>query len=153
LFDRDGVVRRTLLCFGESKDGAGDLSSWPHLMELIYRAVNDRASPAYASLDNCDQPLLMPFADRSAFAQVPYSAVIAGQIPAAFLKDRIILVGAVAHGLGDQHPVPFAIDGPMSGVEIMANMLNDMMADNFITPVSLVTQIILSLIPVWILLI
>jgi PAS domain S-box-containing protein len=154
LFDRDGVVRRTLLCFGESKDAGDNIgASWPHLMELVYRAVNDRASPAYAGLDNCDQPLLMPYADRSAFAQVPYSAVIAGQIPAAFLKDRIILVGAVAHGLGDQHPVPFASGGPMSGVEIMANMLNDMMADNFITPVSLVTQIILSLIPVWILLI
>lgn len=154
LFDSDGVVRRTYLCFGEGDARSGsDEARWPHLMEQVYRSVSGRTSPAYARLDNCNQPLLMPYADRGAFSQIPYSAVVNGQIPAAFLKDRIILVGAAAQGLGDQHPVPYGDGGPMSGVEIMANMLNDIMADNFITPVSRGMQIILSLIPTWILLI
>tara|TARA_R110000772_G_scaffold100306_7_gene200540 strand:- start:441 stop:2717 length:2277 start_codon:yes stop_codon:yes gene_type:complete len=151
VFDRDGVVRRTSLCFAGTVDGTETI--WPHLMEQLYSSVNGRSSAGYTRLENCQQPLLMPFADRGAFSQIPYAAVLNGEIPAAFLKDKIILVGATAQGLGDQHPVQLGDGGTMAGVEIMANMLGDIMVDNFITPVSLGMQIALSLIPAWILLI
>ncbi|MEH6757226.1 MAG: CHASE2 domain-containing protein [Parasphingorhabdus sp.] len=151
LFDRDGVVRRTSLCFVGTIDGSH--STWPHLMEQAYRAANGSNSAVYGRQENCQQPLLMPYAARGAFSQISYAAALNGEIPAAFLKGKIILVGATAQGLGDQHPVPLGDGGVMAGVDIMANMLNDIMADNFIKPVSLSTQIILSLIPTWILLI
>ncbi|MEP2101200.1 MAG: CHASE2 domain-containing protein [Parasphingorhabdus sp.] len=154
LFDRDGVVRRTSLCFGGIADRTESVETiWPHLMEQVYRSVNDGNSAAFDRLNNCQQPLLMPYANRGAFSRIPYAAVVNGEIPTAFLKDKIILVGATAQGLGDQHPAPLADGGTIAGVEIMANMLNDIMADNFITPVSMGTQILLSLIPTWILLI
>lgn len=154
LFDRDGVVRRTSLCFGGMASPTDSIETiWPHLMEQVYRSVNDGPSSAFARLDNCQQPLLMPYARRGAFAQVSYAAVANGEIPKAFLKDKIILVGAAAQGLGDQHPVPLGDGGSMAGVEIMANMLGAIMADNFITPVSMGVQLAMSLIPAWILLI
>lgn len=154
LFDRDGVVRRTSLCFSGIADRTDSVeTTWPHLMEQVYRSVNGGSSNAYARRENCQQPLLMPYANRGAFSQISYAAVVNGEIPKAFLKDKIILLGATAKGLGDQHPVPLGDGGVMAGVEIMANMLGDIMADNFITPVSLGTQVVLSLIPAWILLI
>ncbi len=154
LFDRDGVVRRTALCFGGITELAdSEETIWPHLMEQIYRSVNGVNSAAYDRLDNCQQALLMPYAKRGAYSQISYAAVVNGEIPEAFLQDKIILVGATAQGLGDQHPVPLGDGGTMAGVEIMANMLGDIMADNFVTPVSTGTQIILSLVPTWILLI
>ncbi len=154
LFDRDSVVRRTSLCFGGITDPADSAKTvWPHLMEQVYRSVSGGRSSAFDSLENCQKPLLMPYANRGAFSQVPYAAVVNGEIPAAFLNDKIILIGATAQGLGDQHPAPLGDGGTVAGVEIMANMLNDIMADNFIAPVSTGTQILLSLIPTWILLI
>ncbi len=154
LFDRDGVVRRTSLCFRGTADRTASVETiWPHLMEQVYRSVNEGSSPAFTRRDNCEQPLLMPYANRGAFSRISYVAVANGEIPAAFLQDKIILVGATAQGLGDQHPVPLGDGGTMAGVEIMANLLSDIMADRFVTPVSTSTQIMLSLIPTWILLI
>lgn len=154
LFDRDGVVRRTALCFGGKADHAASQATiWPHLMEQVYRSINGGMSPAFQRHDDCQQPLLMPYANRGAFSQISYAAVVNGEIPSGFLKDKIILVGATAQGLGDQHPVPLGDGGTMAGVEIMANLLSDITADRFVTPVSTLTQIILSLIPTWILLI
>ncbi len=153
-FDRDGVVRRTTLCFvGTQETSDSKEIVWPHLMEQIYRSAFGKSSAVYDRSDNCEQPLLMPFASRGSFSQIAYAAVVDGEIPAAFLQDKIILVGATAQGLGDQHPVPLGDGGTMAGVEIMANMLNDIQADQFITPASPSFHIILSLIPTWILLI
>ncbi len=154
LFDRDGVVRRTSLCFGGiATEMDGEKMIWPHLMEQVYRGANGGNSAAFDRLDSCQQSLLIPYANRGSFSQISYTSVVNGEIPAAFLSDKIILVGASAQGLGDQHPVPLGDGGTMAGVEIMANMLGGIMADNFIMPVSVGTQIIFSLIPTWILLI
>ncbi len=154
LFDRDGVVRRTSLCFrGRADPGATNETVWPHLMEQIYRSVHGKNSAAFSRRDDCQKPLLMPYARRGAFSQISHAAVVNGEIPAAFLQDKIILVGATAQGLGDQHPVPLGDGGTMAGVEIMANLLSDISADRFVVPVSPPLQILLSLIPAWILLI
>lgn len=154
LFDRDGVVRRAALCFGGIANPMDSVETiWPHLMEQVYRGVEGNASVVYSRQTDCQQPLLMSYANRGAFSQISYAAVMNGEIPAAFLNGKTVLVGATAQGLGDQHPVPLGDGGTMAGVEIMANMLGNITADNFRTPVSLGTQILLSLIPTWILLI
>lgn len=64
VFDTDGVVRRAALCFGDKASGA----VWPHLMEKVYQSVEGRSSPAYDRLDDCDQKLLMPFAQRGGYS-------------------------------------------------------------------------------------
>jgi len=147
-FDSDGVVRRTNLCFGDEK-----LSErWPHLTEQIYRTLNDRPSSAFGRNKDCNKPLLFRYSQRGSFAAVSYASVVKGEIPAAFLKEKIILVGATAQGLGDQHPVPLGDGGTLAGVEIMANMLGTIFRDDFITPLPFWQQLALSLVPLWILL-
>ncbi|MEP3226739.1 MAG: CHASE2 domain-containing protein [Parasphingorhabdus sp.] len=152
-FDRDGVVRRTALCFGDTTPISESMTIWPHLMEQVYRGVHGVNSPVFDRQDDCQRSLLMSYTNRGSFAQISYAAVLNGEIPAAFLTDKTILVGATAQGLGDQHPVPLGDGGTMAGVEIMANMLGNITADNFRAPVSWGTQLLLSLVPTWILLI
>ena len=146
--DTDGVVRRAALCFGDKSSG----SDWPHLMEMVYRSVEGHPSPAYQRLADCDQTLLMPFARRGAYQSIPFAALASGEVPAAFLDDKILLVGATANGLGDQYSVPLGDGGTLAGVEIMANLYSAMVRDDFIVPLSRAPQLALSLLPLWILL-
>lgn len=146
-FDKDGVVRRTSLCFG---DGAG--KTWPHLMEQAYRHANGHSSPAYDRQSDCSQKLLQPYAHRGSYTTIPFAALVNGEMPIGFLRDKIVLIGATAQGLGDQHPVPLRDGGTLAGVEIMANLYNALLDDSFITPLPEWQQLVLSLLPVWILL-
>ena len=45
LFDPDGIVRKTNLCF---RDGS-NANRWPHISEYIYRGGGDTKSPAFAA--------------------------------------------------------------------------------------------------------
>lgn len=148
LFDRDGVVRRAALCFGKGNEGP----SWPHLMELVYRRVHGHASPASARQTKCGQPVLLPYARRGSFSTISYSALANDELPLGFLDNKVVLIGATAEGLGDQHPVPLGDGGTFSGVEIMANMLNALQDDSFISPLPIWQKMLFSLLPVWILL-
>ncbi len=146
-FDKDGMVRRTSLCF---KDTSG--KTWPHLMELAYRHANGNASLAFDRQSDCKQNLLLPYAARGSYTTIPYAALVNGEMPISFLRDKVILIGATAQGLGDQHPVPMRDGGTLAGVEIMANLYNALLDDNFISPLPKWLQLVLSLLPVWILL-
>ncbi|WP_417593547.1 CHASE2 domain-containing protein [Parasphingorhabdus sp.] len=149
VLDGDGVVRRAALCFGDKASGM----EWPHLIEQIYRSVKGQPSAAYDRLEDCEERLLMPFSQRGRFASISYTALANGEVPGAFVKDKIVLVGATANGLGDQYPVPLGDGGTLAGVEIMANLFGALTRDEFITPISFVSQMALSLLPVWILLV
>ncbi|GAB5486857.1 MAG: CHASE2 domain-containing protein [Parasphingorhabdus sp.] len=147
VFDKDGMVRRSSLCF---EDTAGKI--WPHLMEQAYRQANDHASSAFARQSDCTQKLLLPYAARGSYTTISYAALVNGEMPTSFLRDKVVLVGATAQGLGDQHPVPMRDGGTLAGVEIMANLYSALLDDSFITPLPKWQQLVLSLLPVWILL-
>lgn len=146
-FDKDGVVRRTSLCFGDNAERA-----WPHLMEKVYQHVEGQVSPQFERQSQCYEELLLPYVARGSFSAISYSALVQGEIPNGFLRDKVILVGATAQGLGDQHPVPLRDGGTLAGVEIMGNIYNALLDDSFISPLSKLQQLFLSLLPVWILL-
>ncbi|VAW03053.1 Signal transduction histidine kinase [hydrothermal vent metagenome] len=148
LFDADGAVRHTTLCFGKENGG----KPWLHLMELVYRGVYGQQSPAFERLERCSKPLLMPYSERASFSSISFAAIANGEVPPGFLEDKIILIGATANGLGDRHPVPLGDGGTLAGVEIMANMLGAIIRDDFIVPMPFWQQILLALIPTWILL-
>ncbi|MEH6790097.1 CHASE2 domain-containing protein [Parasphingorhabdus sp.] len=147
--DKDGVVRRAALCFGDKASG----SEWPHLMERLYRAAKGGSSPAYRRLGHCNRELLMPFSRRGGHQSISYAALARGQVPPLFLEDKVILVGATANGMGDQYPVPLNDGGTLAGVEIMANLYGALVRDDFVVPVSFAQQLALSLLPAWLLLI
>ncbi|MGL5836972.1 MAG: CHASE2 domain-containing protein [Sphingorhabdus sp.] len=147
VFDNDGIVRRVNLCF--RPDSASPI--WPHVTEQVFR--NDRqASPAYRGLRNCEAELMLPYAMRDSFDEISYGEVLQGTVPAALIRGRDIIIGATAAGLGDNYPGPFSDGGTISGSEIMANMLAALRRNDFVIPLSGYLTLLLSLIPMWLLL-
>ena len=149
-FDKDGTVRRAALCFDPEENG----TRWPHVMELAYRSGRDhkKSSPAYQRT-YCGANLLIPYAKRGTFVQISYADLLAGQLPDALIKDRDIIIGATATGMRDNFPAPFADGGLLPGVEIMANMLSALNRDNFTLPAPGLVVTLLSLLPMWLLLV
>ncbi|RDV06462.1 CHASE2 domain-containing protein [Sphingorhabdus pulchriflava] len=147
-FDEDGIVRRTSLCFKPEPDGR----NWPHITELVYRLTGN-PSPAAKRSRSCDERLLVRYSARRSFAEISYVDALMNGIPADLVKGRDIIIGATAAGMGDNYPGPFADGGLISGAEIMANVLASIRRDDFITQVGRSAGLILSLLPVWVLMI
>ncbi len=147
-FDNDGVVRRAILCFPDGEMGL----RWPHLAELVAR-VDGKPSLAYRSGDRCGSSVLIPYATRGNFTEISYADLLSGDVPAELIKGHIVIIGATAVGLGDSYPVPLADGGLLSGAEIMANMVSAIKRNNFVTPLPFTATLLLSLLPVWLLLV
>lgn len=86
------------------------------------------------------------------FQRISYQQVLNGQYPADFFKDKIVLVGATAAGLGDALPTPVsALSQPMPGVEFHANAIAGMRADHLVRQaplwVSCLIVVALSILP------
>jgi CHASE2 domain-containing sensor protein/signal transduction histidine kinase len=146
LFDSDGLVRRAQL---ETRIGK---ERRPHLMEMAFRAASGSHSTTYqALLQDSQGTVMIPFLPEGAFRSVAFANVIAGEVPQAFFKNKIILVGATAPGLGDRFPVPGPAGSTMSGVEIQANMLSGLMHNRFVRDVPQWLAIVGALLPIWIL--
>lgn len=67
------------------------------------------------------------------FKRISYAQVLAGNYPADFFKDKVVLVGATAVGMGDVLPTPVSSSAqPMPGVEFHANIIEAMRSSNLI---------------------
>ncbi len=141
--DGDGLIRRAAL-----REAAGTGRPVPHLMELAYRATTGHASPGFTHA--AQGPVLIPYAGSlGTFATVSFAAVLAGEVPGGFLRGRTVLVGGTAAGMGDRYPTPLPGGAAMPGVEIQANLLNGLLADRLVATVGGRAAILLSLVPIW----
>ncbi len=135
-FDPDGTVRRFSPSFGDSR------RRWWHLSELAYGRSGQRA-PA-----DSGEPILIPFAGPAGhWPTIPAAAVLAGEVPPEFIRDKIVFVGATANALGAGHPVPSA--GRMPGVEIQAHILNGLMTGRAMREAGTGAMLCFGLIPLW----
>jgi adenylate cyclase len=64
------------------------------------------------------------------FPTYSISDIIAHRVPPAALKDKIVLVGLTAHGLGDRVVTPMGANFP--GVEIHANAIDNVLRGDFV---------------------
>lgn len=130
IFDADGLARRAVLYEG---DGTTRL---PHLVECLREAAAGAPRttgplPDGASAERFvrEEVVLIPFAAAGGFRTVSAASVAAGEVPQAFLRDKLVLVGATAAGLDDRHSTPLSTRGlSLPGVEIEANILNARLA-------------------------
>lgn len=146
--DGDGTVRRARLCAEPNANG----DKWPHLMELAFRGSSRAASSAFQQAQ-CEQTALIPYSKRGSYSEISYIDVINGDVPASLLKNRNIIIGATALGMQDNFPVPYADGGTLAGSEIMANILAAIKRNNFVTLAPYNAVILLSLLPMWLLLV
>ena len=128
--DSDGVVRRVALQQRTPSDRI-----LPHftIAMLLTGGDTDLALQALDASQNSVPHI--PFLGRNGhFQTVPYFNVLNGDIPPSFFKDKYVLVGAWGSGLGDTFPTPLSKAGmsSMSGVEILANILQAERSDQWV---------------------
>ena len=109
--DDDGVVREV---GGSVTDDQG--KRWPLMTTLLDEGLT------IPNQETLRVPFNVPFNGYLSFS---VSQVLAGEVPADFLRDKYVLIGATATGLGDRYLTPNAKHfSAMPGVEIHANILD-----------------------------
>ncbi|MNU40807.1 Alkaline phosphatase synthesis sensor protein PhoR [compost metagenome] len=128
IVDGDGVIRRVPLYM---QAGA---RSWPQLV-LPLAETAGAAPPAPRPDADSGEALIAAAPEAIAYRGPPgrfrtlsFVDVLNGEVPADFLKDRLVLVGATAPGMGDRYATPAAPHGELSpGVEIQAALLQTLL--------------------------
>ena len=141
--DADGVVRHLHL-----RAGPG-LASYPHLAEALLNRAGERLP---LGLDPQKSPLregLQPHWVRDEqvrlryggthgwIPSVSYADVLRGQVPPETFRDKHVLVGVTAMGLGTQFTTPLSSRGEtFSGIELAGQALSMLQRGDWITTVS-----------------
>ena len=157
--DEDGIVRSIYLREGF----AGN--SWPHFALALQEAAQAYAGGAMPSEPAPSAPprahpgpwqrsgheaiiFTAHTADTPAFTTVSYIDVLRGRVPPNIFRDRYVLVGATASGLGDLYatstPNP---NGLVPGVEIFASVLQALQNGRHVVVASPTQDLAYNLVP------
>ncbi len=146
--DEDGLARGLYL-----NSGVGD-DHWPSLsmamaietnpMARYLKQVEDQHAAPYVSVNT--EYRLIPFAGPGGtYPTYSYLDVMLDKVPAETFRDKTVLVGASAAGLGDIIPTPVSrLNQPMSGVELHANAYSAIMKQTAIRPVAAIWSYLLT---------
>ncbi|MEE9493418.1 MAG: CHASE2 domain-containing protein [Gammaproteobacteria bacterium] len=146
--DPDSIARTTYLYEGLGK------TRWPHL-GIAMLTVAGEDTPAFSEQQTPLEPamtwhrtdqMLIPFQGPPGhFKTISYNQVIEQDFLPGTFRDKYILIGTTAAGLGDALPTPVSgYNHSMSGVELNANILNALLNKKHITAFSKLQTILLS---------
>ncbi len=121
--DADGVLRRFDLAVQT------DTGVYPHLAVTVLGKLEGNAS---GRVDEITGEALFAFHPEASFQRVPAAEVLAGAIAPDFFRDKIVLIGATAQGLGDRYSVATGPVDLMTGIGMQANLLGALRADALI---------------------
>jgi len=150
--DDDGVIRGAYL-----KAGLGR-PHWSALALAVHDLGHQEPTKELRSLHRPDPTTESPYqwlrddyvmlhfaGPVGSFDQVSYVDVLKGRVPPGLLKDRWVLVGATAAGLGDLLDTPVSGGGErMPGVEYQANLLESVKDASTLTPLNFTSQFVLG---------
>jgi len=148
--DPDGIARELFLYAGLGSP------RWPHISLAMLQAAGDPLAQTDSGADTSDsgsplvwyrrQPLLIPFAGPPGhFQHISYHQVITQAYAPGTFRNKYVLVGTTAAGLGDALPTPLSgFSHSMSGVEINANVLDALRRGLTITPLDTSWRMALS---------
>lgn len=160
--DKDGVARSVFLREGTQGEW------WPHFA-LALADVGQQVAPGTESKlpgarltaplrrqQNTgvgwqrDYQMHIPFYGSSGhFKSVPYVAVLRGEVPPEFFRDKYVLIGTTATGMADSFPTPVSGDeGMISGIEINANVLASLLDGRQLTLAATLPAVAGNLAPV-----
>ena len=142
--DPDGIARGTYLFEGLGK------ARWPHiglallhmLDEIEVRSINDDQQIKNTTNSQWawvrEQHFLIPYiGPPGSFQTTSYLNVLNDQILPGALKDKIVLIGVTAAGLGDSLPTPVSgLARAMPGIEINANIIQAIKSNTLISTLS-----------------
>ena len=125
--DRDGVVRRTRLAILFQD------RIFPGFAYQIYQALVGKENLEGEEISLAPYHINFRGPARS-YPVVPYYRILRDEIDPSFFQDKIVLVGSFARSLHDIFPTPFSASQPTSGVEIQANFVETLIANDPVIP-------------------
>ncbi|NLY64653.1 MAG: CHASE2 domain-containing protein, partial [Alcaligenaceae bacterium] len=145
--EADGLIRYADLQHRQNGHSAR------HLSVAMLEAAGNQTLARQAMALGGNQKLGIPFAGPANHFQIlSYTDVLSQRIPGTFFNNKYVFIGAWGTGLGDQYPTPTTSDSlNMSGVEILANMLQASLEEKWIQNASLVFSLSLNLLPILVL--
>jgi CHASE2 domain-containing sensor protein/signal transduction histidine kinase len=156
----DGIARRVFLMEGIGEPhwmhySLAMLSITDDAVELEHSLTTKAKAKQYSSMQwYREYPFLIPYAGPPGHVKhIGYSQVLSGHYPKDLFRDKIVLVGTTAEGLGDALPTPLSGNsGPMPGVEIVANIvdaiLNNLRISELQTPWLIFVTALLVALPI-----
>ncbi|MEL6530349.1 MAG: ATP-binding protein, partial [Pseudomonadota bacterium] len=117
--ESDGVVRQFALEFEASG------RSYDHLAKVALRETGADLSEIPSGI--------VPMQESGSFTTVSVADIVEQRIATEFLRDKIVLIGSTAQGLGDRYAVSAFGGRIMPGVEIQANLLNGLLQDQLVS--------------------
>ena len=154
--DQDGVARSVYLT--EGFEGR----MWQHFVQVLYEAgeawATGGALPAHPPLPPPAGPLgpwlrsdhelvVFTFDDRP-FSTVSYIDVLRGKVPPELFRDRYVLVGTTALGMGDAYATAApSATGLTAGIEIFANVLQGFISERRVVVASAWQDLAFNVLP------
>lgn len=142
--DPDGVVRKALTSF--DYNGKQINSFAIEVYNQYLHNMNKESSLIQVPKDGWNRTFItyasQPESEWS-IEHFPIYKVLNGEIPAEYFKDKIVLIGPYAVGLGDAYYTPLDHSSPMYGVEIHANIIQNLLHSNFKENIPDIIQMIL----------
>ena len=147
--DEDGTVRHLPLWLTTEQEPFG---------HLVLPLARTRLGPnAFSSPPVATQPELSTREDRlirypdshGGYRVLSFVDVLNGEIPEDFLRNKLVLVGATAHGMGDRYASTTSPDSQLStGVEIQAALLQTLIQQTALKQPSTLGHLLLSIMPI-----
>lgn len=156
LHDGDGYVRRlpTILAFGEERylslpmaalmvfiSGGKSTMDLPTVENRVLSFLGRQipvGSAGEMSIYYAGPPATP---EEQTFAMVSYADVLDGRVPDDLFKDKIVLIGITATSEPDRNLTPVSRGRPMYGVEILANVIESIWSEHFITQPAMFARI------------
>lgn len=124
--DRDGIVRRARLALAFQE------RIFPGFAYQIYQGFADKK--ALQGNEISFLPYIINFRGPArSYPIVPYYRILRDEIDLSIFRDKIVIVGAFSPSLHDIFPTPFSASEPTAGVEIQANFVDTLVANDPIT--------------------
>jgi signal transduction histidine kinase/CHASE2 domain-containing sensor protein len=149
--DSESVVRSIFL-----QEGPPD-GTWPHMSIALQCAAGlaraecqQKTSPKTSSTWLRQHPQIITFADgETPFATYSYIDVLRGHAPADAFRNKYVLIGATAAGLGNSLAAPDGLSARrMPNVELVAHTLSSGLRDMHIQPASQWANSLFNIAPV-----
>ncbi len=142
--DPDGIARGTFLY-----EGLGE-AHWPHIGLAVLDMLNENDKISMESRNANrntfnspwtwvrQQHFLIPFiGPPGSFKTTSYINILNDEILSESLKDKIVLIGVTAAGLGDSLPTPVSgLARAMPGIEINANIIQAIKSNTLVTTIT-----------------
>jgi adenylate cyclase len=132
--DNDGIVRHALMMLSYDSMTYNSFS-WEIYLEYLEN-TDLESSKTELPLDDFNRMYIDYSGKPDDMEYISYYRILDGSVPAAYLKDKIVLVGATAVGIGDYYTTSIDRQIPMYGIEIHANIIRNLMNNLLKTEVS-----------------